>query len=96
MFEPVHGPAPDIAGKGIANLLGQIWTGKLMLDFLGYPELGAKVMDAMEETLAQGIKTGDLSGEATLHQLTDDILHQLQYRLFYVVFLFKAFILKNG
>lgn len=78
MFEPVHGSAPDIAGKGIANPLGQIWTGKMMLDFLGYPELGAKVLDAMEETLAQGIKTGDLGGEATLRQVTDAILHQLQ------------------
>lgn len=78
MFEPVHGSAPDIAGKGIANPLGQIWTGKMMLDFLGYPELGLKVLDAIEATLAQGIKTGDLGGTATLQDVTDAVLHHLQ------------------
>ncbi|MEK5334068.1 tartrate dehydrogenase [Lysinibacillus sp. FSL W8-0992] len=77
MFEPVHGSAPDIAGKGIANPLGQIWTGKMMLDFLGYQELGSTVLNAMEASLAQGIKTGDLGGTATLREVTDAILAQL-------------------
>ncbi len=77
MFEPVHGSAPDIAGKGIANPLGQIWTGKMMLDFLGYQELGSKVLNAMEATLAQGIKTVDLGGTATMREVTDAILNQL-------------------
>lgn len=78
MFEPVHGSAPDIAGQGIANPLGQIWTGKMMLDFLGYHEVGTKVLNAMEATLAQGIKTGDLGGNATLRDVTDAVLHHLQ------------------
>ena len=59
MFEPVHGSAPDIAGKGIANPIGQIWTGKMMLDFLGHHEAGERVMAAIEATLEQGVKTGD-------------------------------------
>lgn len=78
MFEPVHGSAPDIAGQGIANPLGQIWTGKMMLDFLGYHEIGAKVLKALEATLAEGIKTGDLGGTATLRDVTDAVLHHLQ------------------
>lgn len=59
MFEPLHGSVLDIAGKGIVNLIGQIWTGKMMLDFLGYHDVGTKVLNAIEETLAQGVKTGD-------------------------------------
>jgi len=77
MFEPVHGSAPDIAGRGIANPLGQIWTGKMMLDFLGYQEQGSKVLNAIEVTLAQGIKTGDLGGTATTREVTEAILEQL-------------------
>lgn len=78
MFEPVHGSAPDIAGKGIANPLGQIWTGKMMLDFLGYTDLGNKVLHAIEETLAQGVKTGDLGGTATLREVTEAVLQNLE------------------
>ena len=48
LFEPVHGSAPDIAGKGIANPIGQIWCGALMLDFLGYREAHDAVMQAIE------------------------------------------------
>lgn len=78
MFEPVHGSAPDIAGKGIANPLGQIWTGKMMLDFLGYTDLGTKVLHAIEETIAQGVKTGDLGGTANLREVTETVLHHLK------------------
>ncbi|MER2107301.1 MAG: tartrate dehydrogenase [Solibacillus sp.] len=77
MFEPVHGSAPDIAGKGIANPIGQIWTGKMMLDFLGHEKAGARVMQAIEETLVAGIKTGDLGGTSTLREVTDSILDKL-------------------
>src|ERR1700723_1778144 len=52
MFEPVHGSAPDIAGKGIANPIGQIWSGAMMLDHLGEPEAGAAVLHALETVLA--------------------------------------------
>ncbi|MDM5232099.1 tartrate dehydrogenase [Lysinibacillus pakistanensis] len=78
MFEPVHGSAPDIAGQGIANPLGQIWTGKMMLDFLGYHELGTRVLNAIEATLAQGIKTADLGGTSTLRDVTSAVLNHLR------------------
>jgi tartrate dehydrogenase/decarboxylase / D-malate dehydrogenase len=54
LFEPVHGSAPDIAGQGIANPIGQIWSAALMLDWLGHAEAGAAVVRAIETTLAAG------------------------------------------
>lgn len=67
LFEPVHGSAPDIAGKGIANPIGQIWCGALMLDFLGYRPAHDAVMAAIESVLQPGSgapRTGDLGGTA--------------------------------
>ncbi|WP_026380449.1 tartrate dehydrogenase [Afifella pfennigii] len=65
LFEPVHGSAPDIAGKGIANPVGQIWAGAMMLDHLGYPEASAAIVAAVEKTLADpATRTGDLKGTA--------------------------------
>lgn len=78
MFEPVHGSAPDIAGKGIANPIGQIWTGKMMLDFLGHQEAGHKVLHAIEQTLASGVKTGDIGGTSTLAEVKNSILQHLE------------------
>ena len=54
LFEPVHGSAPDIAGEGIANPIGQIWCASMMLDHLGEPAAGAAILDAIETVLAQG------------------------------------------
>ncbi len=66
MFEPVHGSAPDIAGKGIANPIGQIWTGALMLEHLGHPEAAAAVVSAIECLVAAGQPlTRDLGGTAS-------------------------------
>jgi tartrate dehydrogenase/decarboxylase/D-malate dehydrogenase len=65
MFEPVHGSAPDIYGKGIANPIGQIWAGAMMLDHLGYPEAGASIMTAIERVLASGLRTPDMGGTAS-------------------------------
>jgi tartrate dehydrogenase/decarboxylase / D-malate dehydrogenase len=78
MFEPVHGSAPDIAGKGIANPIGQIWTGKLMLDFLGYEDLGALILSAIEDTLSDNVKTADLGGEATTQEVTAKIIEHVK------------------
>ncbi|CAM3816363.1 tartrate dehydrogenase [Alicyclobacillus pomorum] len=78
MFEPVHGSAPDIAGKGIANPIGQIWTGKLMLDFLGYEDLGALILSAIEDTLSDNVKTADLGGEATTPEVTAKIIEHVK------------------
>ena len=64
LFEPVHGSAPDIAGKGVANPIGQIWSGAMMLEHLGHPEAAAAVMRAIERVLAEGPHTPDLGGRA--------------------------------
>lgn len=65
LFEPVHGSAPDIAGKGIANPIGQIWSAAMMLDHLGEPEAAAAILRAIEEVLAKGeYCTRDLGGKA--------------------------------
>jgi tartrate dehydrogenase/decarboxylase / D-malate dehydrogenase len=65
LFEPVHGSAPDIAGKGIANPIGQIWSASLMLDFLGHAEAAQTVLSAIETVLADGPRTRDLGGKAS-------------------------------
>jgi len=65
LFEPVHGSAPDIAGKGIANPIGQIWSGAMMLEHLGHPDAAGAVMRAIERVLAHGPRTADLGGRAT-------------------------------
>ena len=66
MFEPVHGSAPDIAGKGIANPVAQIWTGAMMLDHLGHPDAARAVVAAIERLVADGkTVTRDLGGTAS-------------------------------
>ena len=67
LFEPVHGSAPDIAGRGVANPIGQIWSAALMLDFLGHPQAHDAVVGAIEHLLsdASAPKTPDLGGTAT-------------------------------
>ena len=65
LFEPVHGSAPDIAGKGVANPIGQIWAGAMMLDHLGQPEAGAAIVSAIEAVLVEpSLRTPDLGGTA--------------------------------
>ena len=63
----MHGSAPDIAGKGIANPIGQIWSGAMMLDFLGHPEAARAVVLAIENVLAdaRAPRTADIGGRAT-------------------------------
>jgi tartrate dehydrogenase/decarboxylase/D-malate dehydrogenase len=66
MFEPVHGSAPDIAGKGIANPIAQIWTGAMMLEHLGHEDAARAVVSAIEKLIAEGkLLTGDLGGKAS-------------------------------
>ncbi|XQU68547.1 tartrate dehydrogenase [Cupriavidus sp. H18C1] len=68
LFEPVHGSAPDIAGRGIANPIGQIWCGAMMLEHLGHADAGAAVLGAIESVLAAGPAhaplTRDIGGNA--------------------------------
>jgi tartrate dehydrogenase/decarboxylase/D-malate dehydrogenase len=73
LFEPVHGSAPDIAGKGIANPIGQIWSAALMLDFLGYPQAHDAVLAAIEEVLRTGPRTPDLGGSARTTEVGEAI-----------------------
>lgn len=77
MFEPVHGSAPDIAGKGIANPIGQIWSAALMLEHLGFPEWATSLVTAIEKTTAAGIVTPDLGGTATTAEVGDAIVRNL-------------------
>jgi tartrate dehydrogenase/decarboxylase/D-malate dehydrogenase len=65
MFEPVHGSAPDIAGRGVANPIGAIWSGAMMLEHLGEPAAAAAIVDAIARHLAEGgPRTRDLGGNA--------------------------------
>jgi len=75
LFEPVHGSAPDIAGKGIANPIAQIWSAALMLDFLGFPQAHDAILKAIETVLQSGPKTRDLGGSATTVEVGKAIAH---------------------
>src|SRR5450631_192327 len=79
MFEPVHGSAPDIAGKGIANPIGQIWSAAMMLEHLGELEAGKAVMAAIEKVLAaqNPILTPDMGGTSTTRELGSAIVAAL-------------------
>ncbi|QIY93432.2 tartrate dehydrogenase [Streptomyces sp. S1D4-11] len=78
MFEPVHGSAPDIAGRGIANPLGAIWSAALMLDHLGHPEGAEDITDAIAAVLAKtDVRTPDLGGSATTTEFTEKVLELL-------------------
>ena len=78
LFEPVHGSAPDIAGKGIANPIGQIWSGAMMLDYLGEKEAANNILKAIEKTLSdEKSRTKDLKGNSNTKQCTDSVLVNL-------------------
>ena len=75
MFEPVHGSAPDIAGKGIANPIGAVWSAALMLEHLGHPGAAAEVISAISAALADGrALTADLGGSGDTAALTAHLL----------------------
>ena len=79
MFEPVHGSAPDIAGKNVANPIACFWTAKMMLDHLGETEGANLLMSSIEDTLKEGsITTRDLGGTASTQDMTNAILKSLQ------------------
>ena len=78
MFEPVHGSAPDIAGKGIANPIGQIWSGAMMLEHLGHGDAAAAVLAAIERVLGTSpVRTPDMDGDATTRDLGQAIVDAL-------------------
>lgn len=80
MFEPVHGSAPDIAGQGIANPVGQIWSAAMLLDYLGEQSAATHVLDAIKAVLADPAspKTRDLGGTASTAEMTGAIVGALQ------------------
>jgi tartrate dehydrogenase/decarboxylase/D-malate dehydrogenase len=74
MFEPVHGSAPDIAGKGIANPIAQIWTGAMLLDHLGHAAAAQAIVRAIETVVADGkTVTRDLGGKASTREVGDTL-----------------------
>jgi tartrate dehydrogenase/decarboxylase/D-malate dehydrogenase len=80
LFEPVHGSAPDIAGKGIANPIGQIWCGAMMLEFLGHKEAHDAILSTIEKVLAPqsgAPRTPDIGGTASTSDLGKAIAEAL-------------------
>ncbi|OWZ35153.1 tartrate dehydrogenase [Cryptococcus neoformans c45] len=77
MFEPIHGSAFDITGKGIANPVATFWTAVEMLEWLGEKEAGQQVMEAVEAVCVDGIKTKDLGGSATTKEVTDAVVKRI-------------------
>jgi len=78
LFEPVHGSAPTIAGQGIANPLAAILSVGMLFDFLGHPEQGRQIRDAVRTTLGAGRVTRELGGDLSTSQATDAVLQALE------------------
>ena len=78
MFEPVHGSAPDIAGRGMANPIGAIWAGALMLDYLGERRGHDLVLEAIARVLAEGkVRTPDLGGRAATRDISEAVRREI-------------------
>jgi tartrate dehydrogenase/decarboxylase/D-malate dehydrogenase len=73
MFEPVHGSAPDIAGTGLANPIGAVWSAALMLDHLGENDASQRLMRALEDVCRDGPRTPDIGGDASTSQVGDAV-----------------------
>ena len=73
IFEPVHGSAPDIAGRGLANPIGAIWSASLMLDHLGEADAAARLMAAVERICKDGPRTRDIGGSASTSEVGDAV-----------------------
>ena len=79
MFEPIHGSAPDIAGQGKANPLATIWSASQMLDFFGYKEWGARLIDCIEKVLVEkSVLTPDMGGTSTTVELAEEIIRKVR------------------
>jgi tartrate dehydrogenase/decarboxylase/D-malate dehydrogenase len=77
MFEPIHGSAFDITGKGIANPVASFWTASQMLDHLGEAEASARLMRAVEKVTGAGITTPDVGGTATTKDVTEAVVEAI-------------------
>ena len=75
LFEPVHGSAPPLAGKGVANPMAAVLAGALMLEQLGHPEAARDLEREVKETLAKGVRTPDIGGKATTKEVVEAMLY---------------------
>jgi tartrate dehydrogenase/decarboxylase/D-malate dehydrogenase len=80
IFEPVHGSAPDIAGRGIANPIATIWSGALMLEHLGHAAAAAEVMAAIERIIVEGPRTRDMGGTASTREVGAAVAQAIRSR----------------
>ena len=78
MFEPIHGSAPDIAGKGIANPIGAIWSGAIMLEHLGEMRAAQQILDSIELTIQEKVLPKDLGGSASTMDVAEAIMDNLE------------------
>lgn len=78
MFEPIHGSAFDITGKGVANPVATFWTAAEMLDWLGEKTAAQKLMESVERVCERGVLTGDLGGKATTKEVTDAVIQEIR------------------
>jgi len=80
MFEPIHGSAFDIMGKGLANPVGTFWSCVMLLEHLGEPAAAQRLMRAVESVTADSrLHTGDLGGQATTAEVTQAVIDRLQH-----------------
>jgi tartrate dehydrogenase/decarboxylase/D-malate dehydrogenase len=79
MFEPIHGSAPDIFGQGIANPIGMIWSGAMMLEYLGQKDTASMILSAIKSVTKEGrILTPDLGGKASTSEVGDAVVEKMQ------------------
>lgn len=78
MFEPIHGSAFDITGKGVANPVGTFWTAAEMLAWLGEEEASTKLLRCVENVCERGVLTRDLGGQATTKEVTNAVVEEIK------------------
>lgn len=81
MFEPIHGSAFDITGKGVANPVATFWTAAEMLAWLGEEDASKKLMEVVESVCASGVVTQDLGGKATTKEVTAAVVEEIKKSL---------------
>lgn len=81
MFEPIHGSAFDITGKGVANPVATFWTAAEMLEWLGEKEAATQLMECVENVTGNGIVTADLGGKATTKEVTAAVVAEIKAKL---------------
>jgi tartrate dehydrogenase/decarboxylase/D-malate dehydrogenase len=78
MFEPIHGSAPDVAGKNIANPLASIWSASQILDFFGYEDWGKEILASIEKVMTKGeVLTPDMGGHSSTQEVGEAVVAKL-------------------